>query len=76
MLARRDYDALAMLNVSATQELARKVAALEAENMALKARTAQAAAAAAADKAQTTATLESLAQRLRALEAGGGQARR
>ncbi len=32
-----DYDALSMLNVSATQELARKVAALEAQNAALRA---------------------------------------
>ena len=31
-----DYDALAMLNVSATQELARKVAALEQQNAALR----------------------------------------
>ena len=31
-----DYDALSMLNISATQELARKVAALEAENTKLK----------------------------------------
>ncbi len=64
-----DYDALTTLNVSATQELARKVAALEAENAALKA-------GAAADKSQTTATLESLADRLRALEVGSGQARK
>ena len=32
-----DYDAIAMLNVSATQELAKKVEALEAENSQLKA---------------------------------------
>ena len=32
-----DYEAISMLNVSATQELARKVAALEAENAKLKA---------------------------------------
>jgi uncharacterized small protein (DUF1192 family) len=32
-----DYDAIAMLNVSATQELAKKVAVLEAENARLKA---------------------------------------
>jgi predicted RNase H-like nuclease (RuvC/YqgF family) len=31
-----DYDAIAMLNVSATQELAKKVEALEAENAKLK----------------------------------------
>jgi cell shape-determining protein MreC len=33
-----DYDAIAMLNVSATQELSKKVAALETENAELKAR--------------------------------------
>ena len=33
-----DYDALAMLNISATQELARRVEALEAENVKLKAK--------------------------------------
>jgi cell shape-determining protein MreC len=32
-----DYDAISMLNVSATQELAEKVEALEAENAELKA---------------------------------------
>ena len=32
-----DYDALGMLNISATQELAKKVAALEEENRQLKA---------------------------------------
>ncbi len=32
-----DYDALSMLNISATQELARKMAAIEAENAELKA---------------------------------------
>src|SRR6476661_3547772 len=37
-----DYDALAMLNISATQELARQVAALQQENAALKTRAAQA----------------------------------
>jgi hypothetical protein len=35
-----DYDAIAMLNVSATQELAKKVEALEAENSRLKAESA------------------------------------
>ncbi len=64
-----DYDALTTLNVSATQELARKVAALEAENAALKAQ-------ATADKAQATATLESFEARLRRLEAGSAQAQR
>ncbi len=60
-----DYDAIAMLNVSATQELARKVAALEAQNAALKQQAATAA-------THTTAALESLADRLRVLEASGG----
>ena len=36
-----DYDAIAMLNVSATQELAKKVDALEAENSRLKAEAAR-----------------------------------
>ncbi len=67
-----DYDALAMLNVSATQELARKVAALEAENTALKAH----AAATDAKAAQATATLETFEARLRRLEAAGSQAQR
>ncbi len=64
-----DYDALSMLNVSATQELARKVAALEARGAATQAelRTVKAAAEAA------TQTFEA---RLRALEAGVGQARK
>ncbi|MBF9237022.1 tail fiber domain-containing protein [Hymenobacter sp. BT683] len=65
-----DYDALSMLNVSATQELARKVAALEAENAALKTRTASA----ETKAAQATAATESFEQRLQALEAGGAQA--
>ena len=58
-----DYSALTTLNVSATQELARQVAELKATNAALQA---QAAAA--------TATLNTFEARLRALEAGGGQA--
>ncbi len=64
-----DYDALTTLNVSATQELARKVAALEAQNAATQAelRVVKAAAEAA------TTTFEA---RLRALEAGSGQARK
>jgi hypothetical protein len=52
-----------------TPVLLEAIKELKAENDALKA-------AATADKAQTTAALESLSQRLRALEAGGGQARR
>ena len=54
-----DYEALAMLNVSATQELARRLAALEAANATLR------------QQAATTAGFE---QRLRALEAAGAQA--
>jgi hypothetical protein len=75
-----DYEALGMLNVSATQELARKVAGLEA-----RAATAEAVAATAAAKAsaaetkaaQATAALETFEARLRRLEAvGEGRARR
>ena len=62
-----DYEALAMLNVSATQELARRVAELEAQNAALNAQR-------VADQAQTTASLQALADRLRTLEAGQAQA--
>jgi len=60
-----DYEALAMLNVSATQELARQLAAAQAQ---LRQQTARA--------AQAEATLGSFEQRLRALEASGGQASR
>ncbi len=67
-----DYDAIAMLNVSATQELARQVAALEAQNAALQARTATAETVAAA----ATATTEAFEARLRRLEMGEGQARK
>ena len=71
-----DYEALAMLNVSATQELARLVAELQAQNTALRARADRAEADHATDRATTEASLQSLADRLRALEAGGGQARK
>ncbi|MDO7877797.1 tail fiber domain-containing protein [Hymenobacter sp. ASUV-10] len=60
-----DYEALSMLNVSATQELARQLAELKAR-----------AATAEAKAAQATATLETFEARLRALEAGGEQARK
>ncbi len=61
-----DYEALAMLNVSATQELARQVAALQAQNATLRAQT---------ERAEAATT--SFEARLRALEAGGGtQARK
>ena len=66
-----DYDALTTLNVSATQELARKVEALEQQNAALKTQ----AASAEAQAATATATLETFEARLRRLEAAtGGQA--
>ncbi|NML67906.1 hypothetical protein HHL22_22120 [Hymenobacter sp. RP-2-7] len=75
-----DYDALTTLNVSATQELARKVEALEQQNAALQAQATQAtreASAAKAQATQATATLETFEARLRRLEAGsGGQAQR
>ena len=48
-----DYEAIAMLNVSATQELAKKVAELEAENRVLK---------------EQVASVEALATRLEAME--------
>ena len=60
-----DYEALSMLNVSATQELARLVAELQQQNAALRQR---------ADRAEAATT--SFEARLRALEAGAGQARK
>ena len=71
-----DYDALSMLNVSATQELARQVAALQQQNAALQAQAEVAKTAATAAQAQATATLEAIEGRLRQLEMGSGQARR
>ena len=71
-----DYEALAMLNVSATQALAAKVAALETQNAALRqqqlADRAQASAGAAAAAAATAALL----RRVEALEALGSRASR
>ncbi|MCR5889265.1 tail fiber domain-containing protein [Hymenobacter sp. J193] len=61
-----DYEALAMLNVSATQELARRVEALEKQNAALRQ---QAQAQLTRQQTQATAELASLAERLKALEA-------
>jgi hypothetical protein len=58
-----DYEALAMLNVSATQELVRQVAAAQAQLRQHSTRAAQA-----------EAALSSFEQRLRTLEAGGTQA--
>jgi len=64
-----DYDALTTLNVSATQELSRKVAALEALNADLQAQLRRQA-------GQAEAALSTFESRLRALEAAGSQARR
>jgi hypothetical protein len=66
-----DYEALAMLNVSATQELARKVEALEKQNAQLRGQ--NQAQAARAEQQQTllqaqAAQTQDLAQRLKALE--------
>ncbi|MBH8569255.1 tail fiber domain-containing protein [Microvirga sp. STS02] len=63
-----DYEALAMLNVSATQELARKVAALEVQNATLKQQNQQQQQALHTLHTETTATTASLAERLKALE--------
>ena len=60
-----DYDALTTLNVSATQELARQVAAVQAR---LRQQTAR------ADQAE--APVSGFEQQLRALESSGEQARR
>ena len=57
-----------MLNVSATQELARKVAALEAQNAALKAEAADSRADLQKFKAEASTQTADLAQRLQALE--------
>ena len=64
-----DFEALAMLNVSATQELARQVRKLQQQ---LEAQTQRATCA----ESQATATTEAFEARLRRLEAGGAQARR
>jgi len=71
-----DYDALTTLNVSATQELARQVAELKAENATLKANAESIKNELQTVKVQATATLETFEARLRRLEAGGGQAQR
>ncbi|MDB5268610.1 MAG: hypothetical protein JWP58_1650, partial [Hymenobacter sp.] len=59
-----DYEALAMLNVSATQELARQLAELKQQNAALR----QQQAASQAFQTRATAETTSLAERLQALE--------
>jgi len=63
-----DYDAIAMLNVSATQELARKVEALEKQNAVLQSQAAQAAA--------DHASLLDLQAQVARLLGSDGQARR
>jgi len=67
-----DYDALSMLNISATQELARQVAALKSQNAAQQAQLQQQTTRAE----QAEARLSNLEQRLRAVEATGAQAER
>ncbi len=62
-----DYDAIAMLNVSATQELAKKVEALEAENDRLNTQ-ANKMAALEAENAQMKAQTSKLAAKMEALE--------
>ena len=57
-----DYDAISMLNVSATQELARQVATLATENEALKSRLASLEALAAEVAALKAATQPLLAK--------------
>ena len=64
-----DYEALAMLNVSATQELARQVAALQTENAGLKASLADKASASTLTDLQ--AALQSLQAEVQTLRAGG-----
>ncbi|GAB2963979.1 hypothetical protein GCM10027048_36550 [Hymenobacter coalescens] len=63
-----DYEALSMLNVSATQELARKVQALEQQNAALRQQATAAAAQADTRATAAEASLAKLEARLRALE--------
>ncbi|GAB2870907.1 glycine-rich protein [Hymenobacter ruber] len=63
-----DYEALSMLNVSATQELARKVAVLEAQNVALRQQSQQQQQALHTLQTETTATTASFSERLKALE--------
>ncbi len=64
-----DYEALSMLNVSATQELARQVAALQAANARLQAQAA-ASASAQADLQSLRADLLSLRQLVQQLQNG------
>ncbi len=63
-----DYEALAMLNVSATQELARQLAELQKQNAALKAEAAGSRADLQKFKAEASTQTAELAQRLQALE--------
>ncbi|MBF9220182.1 discoidin domain-containing protein [Hymenobacter ruricola] len=63
-----DYEALAMLNVSATQELARQLAELQKQNAVLKAEAAGNRAELQQFKAEASTQTANLAQRLQALE--------
>ncbi|WP_456237613.1 tail fiber domain-containing protein [Hymenobacter monticola] len=63
-----DYEALAMLNVSATQELARQLVELQKQNAALKADAAGSRADLKQFKAEASTQTADLAQRLQALE--------
>ena len=67
-----DYEALALPNVSATQELARKVAALEAQNATLR----QQGTAQAARLDQQQASLSTLQEQVARLLGEGAQARK
>ena len=67
-----DYEALSMLNVSATQELARKVAALEQQNAALR----QQGSTQAARLDQQQASLSTLQEQVARLLGADGQAKR
>jgi len=63
-----DYEALAMLNVSATQELARQLAELQKQNASLRQQNKQQQQALHTLQTETTASTASLAERLKALE--------
>jgi len=67
-----DYEALSMLNVSATQELARKIEALEKQNAALQAKSAQA----DADHASLLTLQAQMARLLGEAAPAGAQARK
>ena len=71
-----DYEALGMLNVSATQELARQVRALQQQNAALQARTAALETQTAADHASLQTVQQQLARLLSEGAPAAAQARR